>query len=349
MKQIRKTITALPSGNHSINLIPSSIDDRIYTNFIVTGTTTLTGNFNIDPSGTPSIYTVVDILWNATVTPSASDVVIFGVAIPDSLLASGNFRVQCFYDALSGKGAGGGPITTNGWVVNIIADASSSGDVDSTRLAANAVTIAKIADDAVTLAKVQDVAANSLLVRDANSSGVLTEKALATTEILIGDGTGFTAAALSGDVTMTNAGVVTLAANSVITADITDDNVTPAKLSSSANKRQFAVQLSADHAAKIGVIKYKMTSTCTVTAIHATVNRVPATDTFAIIPKNHGMVAMTGGQIDITTALALGNIVSVTPTGNNTFTAGESLTLEGSKTTAEACDVTFIIEYEVTA
>ena len=32
---------------------------------------------------------------------------------------------------------------------------------------------------------------------------------------MIGDGTGFTAAALSGDVTMTNAGAVTIAATSV--------------------------------------------------------------------------------------------------------------------------------------
>ena len=83
--------------------------------------------------------------------------------------------------------------------------------------ATGAVTIS-LNDAGVTLAKMQDVAANSLLVRDANSSGVLTEKALATTQILIGDGTGMTAAALSGDVTMTNAGAVTIG-NDAVTAD----------------------------------------------------------------------------------------------------------------------------------
>ena len=46
--------------------------------------------------------------------------------------------------------------------------------------------------------------------RQANSSGVPSDLALATTEIMIGDGTGFTAAALSGDVSMTNAGAVTV-------------------------------------------------------------------------------------------------------------------------------------------
>ena len=82
----------------------------------------------------------------------------------------------------------------------------------------------------VTLAKIQNVAANSVLVRDANSSGVLTEKALATTQILIGDGTGMTAAALSGDATMTNAGVVSIGDNKIITAKILNDNITHDKL-----------------------------------------------------------------------------------------------------------------------
>ena len=102
-------------------------------------------------------------------------------------------------------------------------------------IAADAITAAKIADDAidsehytdgsidtahiadanVTLAKIANQAANTVLVRDANSSGVVSAKAVATTQILIGDGTGFTAAALSGDVTMTNAGAVTIAANAV--------------------------------------------------------------------------------------------------------------------------------------
>ena len=72
-----------------------------------------------------------------------------------------------------------------------------------------------LANAGVTLAKMQNVAANSLLIRNANSSGVLEELALATTEIMIGDGAGMVAAALSGDVTMTNAGVVTIANDAV--------------------------------------------------------------------------------------------------------------------------------------
>jgi phage-related tail fiber protein len=67
------------------------------------------------------------------------------------------------------------------------------------------------ADGSVTNVKLADMAANTIKVRNANSLGAPSDIALATTQILIGDGTGFTAAALSGDATMTNAGVVSVA------------------------------------------------------------------------------------------------------------------------------------------
>ena len=63
------------------------------------------------------------------------------------------------------------------------------------------------------LSLIADQAANTVVVRDANSSGTLSAKAVADTQLLIGDGAGFTAAALSGDVTMTNAGGVTIKTN----------------------------------------------------------------------------------------------------------------------------------------
>ena len=107
--------------------------------------------------------------------------------------------------------------------------------IDAAHIAGDAVTAAKIGDDvidsehyaaaSVDFAHIQNVAANSVLGRNANSSGVLSEIALATTQILIGDGTGFVGASLSGDATMANDGAVTLAAaqtnvNSLLATDI---------------------------------------------------------------------------------------------------------------------------------
>jgi len=116
----------------------------------------------------------------------------------------------------------------------------TDGSIDAAHIAADAVTAAKIGDDvidsehytdaSVDFAHIQNVAANSILGRDANSSGVLSEVALATTQILIGDGTGFTPAALSGDATMTNAGVVTVAA-ATTSADGISELATSAEVS----------------------------------------------------------------------------------------------------------------------
>ena len=78
---------------------------------------------------------------------------------------------------------------------------------DNFLVSSGAVTIK---DAGVANAELADMAANTVKVRNANSSGVPSDLALSTTEIMIGDGTGFTVAALSGDSTMTNAGAVTV-------------------------------------------------------------------------------------------------------------------------------------------
>ena len=112
-------------------------------------------------------------------------------------------------------------MATNTDAYMLVADGTSynpvaiTGDITLTNagvtsIGADKVVTAKILDANVTNAKLDNMAANTVKVRDANSSGVPSDKALATTEILIGDGTGFTAAALSGDATMTNAGAVTV-------------------------------------------------------------------------------------------------------------------------------------------
>jgi len=117
--------------------------------------------------------------------------------------------------------------------------AALSGDVAMTNagavtIQAGAVETSMIADEAVTLAKMAHAAANTVLVRDANSTGDPIFKALTNTQILIGDGTGFTAAALSGDVAMTNAGAVTIQAGAVEISMIADEAVTLAKMAHAA-------------------------------------------------------------------------------------------------------------------
>jgi hypothetical protein len=83
---------------------------------------------------------------------------------------------------------------------------------DATLASGGALTIA---NDAVSADKLQNFGANEVVCRNANSAGSVSGVAVADTQILIGDGDGFAAAALSGDATMTNGGVVTIANDAV--------------------------------------------------------------------------------------------------------------------------------------
>jgi hypothetical protein len=334
-----RSYTALASGTISIPVDTTNATPYpVVVNNIIAGTVTLVGGLVVSPIGTPTTGQRVVITWNAYVTPSGNPITIFGETVPAELAAR-NFVAECLWDGT------GGP-----WVVNILPDFAGVGIVAADRIAANAVTTAKIADDAVTLAKMAGLAKGNIIYGDASGDPASVNLGAVDANLVVGDTTnGVAVVAMSGDATIAKTGALTIANDAITTVKILDANVTPAKLSASSNKGQFAVQLEFDEAAKIGVIKYQICSTCTIDGIYATVNRVPATDTATVIPKNHGMVAMTGGQIDITTALALGNIISVTPTANNTFTAGEQMTLETSKTTAEACTITVVVCYTVTA
>lgn len=112
---------------------------------------------------------------------------------------------------------------------NAVNNAKASTDsVDNSSIAVDGSGVLSVktstsASDGVTFTKFQQVPANTVLVRDANSLGSISAKAVADTQILIGDGTGFTSAALSGDVTMTNAGAVTIA-NDAVTGDKISDS-----------------------------------------------------------------------------------------------------------------------------
>ena len=128
---------------------------------------------------------------------------------------SGSIDIDLDSDTLTITGGEGMDTSATGTTVTIAAeDASSSNkgvasfSTDNFSVSSGAVTIK---DAGVANAELADMAANTVKVRDANSSGVPSDKAVADTQVLIGDGTGFTAAALSGDATMTNAGAVTVA------------------------------------------------------------------------------------------------------------------------------------------
>jgi len=162
--------------------------------------TSVSGDITLSNAGVATIGT--DKVSTAMLSGSIADTPVAGQTV--KVGANGAFT---FDDASTLLSAGDGIV--------IPSNNKISASIDDTTIEVNGSNQLQVKDAGITFAKMQNVAANSLLVRDANSSGAVTEKALTSTQILIGDGTGFTAAALSEDVTMTNAGVVTIANDAV--------------------------------------------------------------------------------------------------------------------------------------
>jgi hypothetical protein len=164
---------------------------------------------------------------------------------------SGSIDIDLDSEALTITGGEGIDTSATGTTVTIAGeDASTSNkgiaSFNSDNFAASSGEIT-IKDGGVANAELADMASNTVKVRDANSSGVPSDKAVADTEILIGDGTGFTAASLSGDATMTNAGavsVVKIQGEAVSSTAATNDQYL--KFSSASNEWQKVDVLAPD-------------------------------------------------------------------------------------------------------
>ena len=113
---------------------------------------------------------------------------------------------------------------------SVITSKIKDGDVTDAKLADNAVTTSKLTNDCVTVGKIQKVDGNTLLVNDAGTSGNLTSKVVGDKQILIGKGNGFNARVLTGDISMTNEGLVTISNAAINTAKLGTGSVTVNKM-----------------------------------------------------------------------------------------------------------------------
>lgn len=204
------------------------------------------------------------------------------------------------------------------------------------------------AANGITLPKIAHQPANTVLVRDANSEGAVSAKAVTDTQILIGDGTGFTAAALSGDVTMTNAGVTSIKDDVAL-----GGTPTAATASESTNTTQIATTAYVKSQLNVGGLGYATLtlSSQTFSASGGTVDH-DITDSFTI--SNNGItVSQSGADIAVPSGIYLitYNIKDITfdnPAGSSSvlgrmkierdgttvssgsFEAGENLTVLGN-------------------
>jgi len=314
-------VTVSSSGTYNVNVSPNTFPSvtppipRL--SYVFSGSAT--APYTIAPTGSPDKDTFVEIVWNANLTVGVSPLQIFGANIPNELIAS-KFIAECLYDGAA-------------WIVTVRPSFDEVGIVGEDRLAANSVTTAKIADDAITLAKVDAPGTGKIIYGDgAGDPNYLT---IHDAEFIIGDTVlGATAQTITGDASVTKAGALTIANNAITTVKIDDAAVTAAKLDANSNKAQITIPISFEDASELGVLEFKMCFDCTVDAIHGTVTK-PFVSTGTHIFKDDTGTVLTGSQIDMSSALTLGNIVSTTPTANNSFSAGDVIKIETSTSGAD--------------
>jgi len=163
-----------------------------------------------------------------------------------------------------------------------------------------------------------------------NSSNVATATDIKTSgRILVGNGTTAASVAVSGDATLSAAGALTIAANAV----------TPAKVTAEMRKEVIVVPISWETSFTGNTIKIRLPYACSLTHIHTSVAKaIAGTDDAYITLFNHAGTALSGaslvaGALTIPMSSAAGTVVQSTCTGNNTFTAAETLQMKIDKST----------------
>jgi hypothetical protein len=320
--QVIEDLTVTTGGNITIeggDYTPGlTVPADNFTTYRVIGTSALSSNlaFVFGGAAAPEMNMYVTLLWEANVTTSGNIITIFGATVPDELI-SANFIAECRYNGST-------------WAVNMLPDFAGTGIIGSHRLASDSVTTAKIADNSVTLAKMAGLAKGNIIYGDASGDPAIVNLGAVDANLVVGDTTnGVAVVAMSGDATIAKTGALTIATSAVTTAKIANDAVTSAKLDDDSNRTQVVIPTSFESAGEIGVLEYKICFPCTLEAIHGTVTK-PFTSTGTHIFKDDTGTVITGSQIDMSSGLFLGNIVSTTTTANNTFVAGDVIKIETS-------------------
>jgi hypothetical protein len=105
------------------------------------------------------------------------------------------------------------------------------------------------------------------------------------------------------------------------------------KLETSIRTELITAPVSLD-ASELGKNRIIIPYDCTVTSITSySTKLIEATDDASIIPQNNASLVMTDGTMTMIAGSPIGTGVTATPTGNNIFSAGDTMTLVGTKTT----------------
>ncbi len=331
-----KNLTVLTNGTESIVVSGAFPMVSIFRLVGATDPVVLLGNYQISPSGTPRLNQQVIFYNESNITLGAYSVGVFGVTMPSSL-ATKNWVASFIWDGSAWQGGYTTYLNEDGWV-------------ETSDIADEAVTLAKVEDltsaylivgnssnrptavamsgvIALTNTGVTSIVAGSIVNADVNASAAIAFSKLASLTsayILVGSaGNVPTAVAVTGDVTISNAGVTTIAAGAV----------DPAMLAGDGAKDAIAIAVSAESGEQCDyawIAPYDGTIDNIYTYVTLA---VAATDDWTIT-ANIGAVAVTNGVVTIAASSPLNTADSATPTALNAFSQGDVITFVSLKTTA---------------
>jgi hypothetical protein len=277
----------------------------------------LTVNLTIDPDGTPKEGMKLTFNYGGKMVNDGGSVIVFGRTLTVAEMLS-PYLITCEY-------------INGAWVVNLIYGTQSA--VDGADLTALTVTNAKLAGSIV-LSKLL-AATEGFMIR-AGASGIWESFAASVSgNLIVSNGTIPRSVAMSGATTIDANGVTTLTSNTVTTPKIADSNVTVAKLESSL-KAEVVTREASFEAGELGAYPIRMSYAGSVTNYYGMVTKVMGgTDAGTVIVKNNAGTTMTmSTPVSIPLSTAIGTAYETTITANNTFVAGDVITVFTAKTTA---------------
>lgn len=299
---------------------------------------TLAANIVVNFSGTPSDQQVITVGWGSFIL-GANSITINGTALTGTqALSTGGFEWLYINGA---------------WTKNYIVSLNDASVVSASVLTDNSLQLTKIAkasagkvlmwnattdptataitgDVTVTSAGVTAIAAGVIVNADVNASAAIALSklaALTASKVAVTDGSGIITTANQVSPALGGTGQDLSAATGFVT-------VSAGTVSAGAIADVITLDVSFE-TGELGDFKISIPYACTVTEVYAYAYKaIAATDNGTIVPKNNGGTTMTAGTITFTASDARGTAYTSSPSANNTFSAGELLTLTTAKTTA---------------
>lgn len=331
------TIETVTSAGVTYTVDLETLTDGVY---LVPNTTpvTLIANIVVNFSGTPSDQQVILVGWGQYAL-NGNTMTINGVTLTDTqALSSGAYEfiyingawAKTYIVSLNDVEKIDGNVIVDATVTLAKLEALPSGEIIVGNASNEPTAVTPTGDVTITNAGVTAIAAGVIVNADVNASAAIALSklaALTASKVAVTDGSGIITTANqltpalggTGQDTSASTGFATVSAGTWSVGSISD---------------VITLDVSFE-TGELGDFKISIPYACTVTEIYAYAYKaIAATDNGTIVPKNNGGTTMTAGTITFTASDARGTAYTASPSANNTFSAGELLTLTTAKTTA---------------